>query len=169
MSLLALANSFWEGGVPRGLACALLGLSLNLCAPPWRPRGSPKTAPRGTKIVPRGSKIASRRAKMTIFVGNFDFAKNIEKPKENQGFWLPQPARNSLKMAPSPAKMAQDRSKMTPRSAQTTPRPPKIATRSPQDHPRPPQDRPRPLQDRSRPPQDRPRSLQELPRPLTPT
>ena len=138
---------------------------------PWKlqdrpksvPRG-PKIDPRGPKIVPRGPKSASRPAKMTIFVRNFDFAKSIEKPNENQRFWLPQAAQNSLKMAPSLAKMAQDRSKMAPRPAKTSPRPPKNTLRSPQDHPRPPQDRPRPLQDRPRLSQDYPKSPQDRPK-----
>ena len=75
---------------------------------------------------------------MTIFVGNFDFAKNIEKPNEKQSFWLPQPAQNSLKMALSPAKMAQDRSKMTPRPAKTSLDQPKTAQEHTKIAPRPP-------------------------------
>ena len=57
-------------------------------------------------------KIASRPAKMTIFVRNFDFAKNIEKPKENQCFWLPQPIQNRPKMAPRPPQDARSSSRL---------------------------------------------------------
>ena len=91
------------------------------------PRGAkiaqygPKIAPRGAKIAPRGPKKASRPAKMTMFVEKGEFAKSIEKQKENQRFGLLQPAQNRPKMAPSPAKMTQDRSKMAPRPAKTTP------------------------------------------------
>ena len=55
---------------------------------------------------------------MTIFIENYDFSKNIEKPKENQRFWLPQPAQNRAKMAPRPVKMAQDQPKTAPRRFQ---------------------------------------------------
>jgi len=58
---------------------------------------------------------------MTTFIQKTDIAKSIEKHKENQRFWLLQPAQNRPKMAPSPAKMTQDRSKMAPRPAKTTP------------------------------------------------
>ena len=88
--------------------------------PLFRPRGH-KITPRDAKIVPRGSKKASRQAKMTISMHKTDFAKNIEKPKENQRFWLLQPTQNRPKIAPSPAKMTEDRSKMAPRPAKTTP------------------------------------------------
>ena len=45
-------------------------------------------------------KIASRPATMNICVRNFDFAKNIEKPKGNQRILLPQQVPNRPKMAP---------------------------------------------------------------------
>ena len=98
------------------------------------PRG-PKTAPRGSKIGPRGFKKASRPAKMTIFVRKCDFAKIIEKPKENQCFWLPQATPNRHKMAPSPAKMAQDDPRTLQDGPKTSQDHPKTVPRSPQEPP----------------------------------
>ena len=46
------------------------------------------------------------------------FQKTLKKPKENQCFWLPQPAQDRPKMAPSPVKMDQDRPKTAPRRSQ---------------------------------------------------
>ena len=88
---------------------------------PKRLQDGPKTAPRGAKNAPRGPKKASRLAKITIFIQKTEFAKNTEKHKENQRFWLLQPAQGRPKMALSPAKMTQDRSKMAPRPAKTIP------------------------------------------------
>jgi hypothetical protein len=42
----------------------------------------------------------------------------FQKPQENQCFWLPQPAQDRPKIAPSPVKMAQDRPKTAPRRSQ---------------------------------------------------
>ena len=57
--------------------------------PKMRPR-PPKIARRRPKIGPSGSKKGPGSAKMTMFTQNIDFAKSMEKPKENQCFWLPQ-------------------------------------------------------------------------------
>ena len=110
----------------------------------------PKRLPGSSKIDPRGSKKAPRPAKITIFVRKFDFAKIIEKHKENQCFWLPQPAQNRHKMAPSPAKMAQD----DPRSLQDGPK-------TSQDHPK---TAPRSPQERAKSPRSPPREPKRLPR-----
>ena len=85
-------------------------LLASLLGPLGRPN-RPKFGPRGPKIAPRRPKMTPRPAKITIFMPDRDFSKNIEKPMENQCFWLPQPAQDRPKMAPSPVKMAQDRPK----------------------------------------------------------
>ena len=112
---------------PRGLKITPSGAKITLRGAKIVPRG-PKITPRGAKITlrgakiaPRGPKKASRTAKMSIFIQKTDVAKNIEKRKENQRFWLLQPAQGRPQKAPSPAKMTQDRSKMAPRPAKTNP------------------------------------------------
>ena len=53
--------------------------------PKTRPR-PPKISSRWPKIGPSGPKKGPRSAKMTMFTQNMDFAKSIEKHKENQRF-----------------------------------------------------------------------------------
>ena len=90
---------------PLGVVLGPLGTHLGLPGgskiAPRVPKITPRVAkitPRGAKIAPRGPKKASRPAKMTVFIQKTDFAKSIEKQKENQRFWLLQPAQGRPKM-----------------------------------------------------------------------
>ena len=88
--------------VPRYLGCQNFAkpMEKTIFSPSGHPRDHhairepTKILPRGPKTASRGPKKAPRPAKMLIFVRNFDFAKIIEKPKENQCFQLPQPLQN---------------------------------------------------------------------------
>ena len=137
--------------------------------------GAPKITQKSQdrpKEAPRGSKKASGPAKMTILIAKFDVAKIIEKHKENERFWPPQPAQDRPKPGQDDPRWVQDRPKTSQDHSKTTPRSPQDRLRFPQDRLRPPKTAPRPpktiqspLKTSPRPPREVPRSAQEASRP----